>query len=76
MQKGFDSDTIKQALENTDFDEQTQLKELIERKYAGKIAEGGTDKVYFALIRRGFSYNAVRNALKNYSDELDYSGDE
>ncbi|MBR6902555.1 MAG: regulatory protein RecX [Clostridia bacterium] len=76
MQKGFDSDTIKQALENTDFDEQEQLKELIERKYASKIAEGETEKVYAALIRKGFSYNAVRNALKSYGEELDYSGDE
>lgn len=76
MQKGFDSETIKQALESTDFDEQTQLKELIERKYASKIAKGETQKVYSALIRKGFSYGAVRSALKNYSDELDYSGDE
>lgn len=76
MQKGFDSGTIKEALQSTDFDEREQLKELIERKYASKIAEGETGKVYAALIRKGFSYNAVRNALKSYGEELDYSGDE
>lgn len=76
MQKGFDSKTIKQALQSTAFDEQEQLKELIERKYASKIAEGEAEKVYAALIRKGFSYNAVRSALKSYLEELDYSGDE
>ena len=30
-------------------------------------------RVYAALVRKGFSFSAVRNALKKYSEELEYS---
>ena len=30
-----------------------------------------TPKVYAALVRKGFSYGAVRDALKKYRDEFD-----
>ena len=73
ISKGFNSQTVKKVLDCTGFNEQNQLSELIGRKYAAKIAAGQTQKVYAALIRKGFSYNAVREALKKYSEDLYYS---
>ena len=73
LAKGFSGTTIKEALEKADFDESAQIKSLLEGKYRGKLAAGETEKVYTALIRRGFSYAAVREALKQYSEELKYN---
>lgn len=73
--KGFSSETVKTALNSAAFDEKNQLELLIRKKYKSKILSGETDKVYAALIRKGFSYNAVREALKEYSEELEYLGD-
>ncbi|MBO4692939.1 MAG: regulatory protein RecX [Clostridia bacterium] len=74
--KGFNSDTINEALEGAAFDEDKQLRELIERKYNGKLLSGDIDKVYAALVRKGFSYSAVRNALKEFSRKIELSGEE
>ena len=76
LQKGFNKSTVVSALENTVFDEQDQLNTIITRKYASKLAAGETEKVYAALIRKGFSYRDVREALKKYSEELEFTGDE
>lgn len=76
LQKGFDKNTVTSALETTEFDEQNQLNTIIERKYAAKLAAGETEKVYAALVRKGFSYRDVREALKKYSEQLEFTGDE
>lgn len=73
--KGFSADTVKAALEQTEFDEIRQIKELLEKKYKSKLLSGDTDKVYAALIRKGFSYSAVREALKQTVSELEFIGD-
>ena len=76
LQKGLRSSDIKAALENTVFDQADQLHTLIERKYARRLAAGERDKVFAALVRKGFSYSAVREALKVFGEEVEYSGDE
>ena len=76
LAKGFSRDTVNSAIQDTEFDEQGQIKEIIRSKYAKKICDGEVDKVYSALIRKGFSYGAVRDALKEYSEELKYSGEQ
>ena len=76
LQKGFKSQDIKEALEDAVFDEESQLKALIERKYAARLAAGERDKVFAALVRKGFSYRAVRDALRSRGEELEYNGDE
>ena len=75
LAKGFNSATVKAALEKAEFDEAEQISALIEEKYARELAAGDTDKVYAALIRQGFSYGGVRDALKNYSEKLKYNED-
>ena len=73
--KGFSSDTVNSALENARFDECSQITSLLEKKYKTKLLSGETDKVYAALIRKGFSYQSVRECMKKYSEELEFSGD-
>ena len=73
--KGFSADTVKAALEQTGFDEAAQIKELLEKKYKSKLLSGDTDKVYAALVRKGFSYSAVREALKSFVSGLEFIGD-
>lgn len=76
LAKGFDIQTVKAALDCTDFDEKEQINGLLERKYAKYLAAGETEKVYAALVRKGFSFAAVRDTLKQYNEELMYNGDE
>ena len=73
LAKGVPYETAKAAADNSDTDEEEQLRRLIEKKYARKLnEENGTQKVYAALIRKGFSFSAVRSVLKKYSEELEY----
>ncbi len=74
--KGVPYDIANEALSDNEVDEEEQIKAVIEKKYKNKLlAENGTEKVYAALIRKGFSFSAVRNALKKYSEELEFSED-
>lgn len=67
LQKGVPYDMAKDVLSECDSDEGAQIEALINKKYRTKLmVEGGKEKVYAALIRKGFSYEAVKNALKNY----------
>lgn len=75
LQKGVPYDLAKAVLEETEADEQTQIKNLISKKYRSKLAqEKGSEKVFAALVRKGFSYSEVREALKSYIEnyEEDY----
>lgn len=72
--KGLPADLIDEALDGTGVDEKEQIAALIKKKYRTKLqSENGVQKVYAALIRRGFSFEAVRRCLKEYSEELEYS---
>ncbi len=76
MLKGVPKEIASDALDNEDADESEQIAALIAKKYRTKIAsENGVQKVYAALIRKGFSYGKVRDALKKYSEELLYGED-
>ncbi len=71
--KGVPYELARQKLEETEINEEAQIAELLERKYTYKLTqENGTQKVYAALIRKGFSFSAVKAALKKYSEELEF----
>ena len=71
--KGLSYDLIKQVLSEQETDEETQIANLLESKYAYKLTlENGTEKVYAALIRKGFSYGAVKTAMKKYIEQLEF----
>ncbi len=68
--KGVPYDMAKSVLEETETDELSQIKNVIEKKYRTKLlGENGVQKVYAALVRKGFSYDAVKTALKTYIEE-------
>ncbi len=69
--KGVPYDLAKQVLSEDETDEQTQIKNLLDKKYRTKLSqEKGGEKVFAALVRKGFSYSAVREALKSYIKEM------
>ena len=72
--KGISASVAKELCERDESDETEKIKKLIKTKYAGKVAtEEGVRKVFGALIRHGYSYGDVRDALKAYSEEIEYS---
>lgn len=71
--KGVPREIINEVLQETEFDEAQQIRALIDKKYARRLQSGeDTQKVYAALVRKGFSYSAVREALKTKAEELEY----
>lgn len=74
LEKGVPYDMAKEVVSQIDVQEETKISALIEKKYAYKLSQpNGTEKVYAALIRKGFSYSSVKAALKKYSEELEFS---
>ena len=74
IEKGVPTALAKETVARLETDEDAQIRAVIEKKYARKLeTENGPEKVYAALIRKGFSFGAVRDVLKKYSEELEYS---
>lgn len=68
--KGIPYQTVKYLAEEDCSDESEKIKNLIETKYASKLAtKDGAKKVFAALLRKGYSYSDVRSALNAYLDE-------
>ena len=74
--KGLSYDLIREMLDSGEIDEEEKIENLLEGKYARKLTEEkGAEKVYAALVRKGFSYSAVRTAMKNFTQELEFCED-
>ena len=70
--KGIPTSVIKFVLEDIEFDELSQILAVIEKKYRAKMdTKENIQKVYAALIRKGFSYSAVRDVIKKYTQEIE-----
>ncbi len=70
--KGIPKDIIKSVLEETDFDENSQIEAIINKKYRAKMnSKEEMQKAYAALIRKGFSYSAVSDVIKKYTKEIE-----
>lgn len=77
MNKGFPKDLITELINGSEVDERQQIREVLEKKYRTKLSnEENIKKVYAALIRKGFSFSAVKEELKAYSEELALSFEE
>lgn len=62
--KGIDRDVVSMVLSETDFDE-GELVTLIERKYLRYLSdEKGIQKTVNSLLRMGYSYGEIRDALR------------
>ena len=67
--KGISRDIANIALEEAEFPE-TKLRELVERKYMRYLNdEKGLKKTINALLRAGYSYSEIRDALKEVAEE-------
>ena len=77
MRKGVNRDIIDDVLSEAEFPD-NRLREIIERKYMRFLdTEKGVQKTVNSLLRLGYSYGEIRNALKEISDaealcEVDY----
>jgi len=75
--RGVPKDLAKEILSENETDENEQIAELLNKKYRTKLENPeNVKKVYAALIRKGFSFSAVKDALKKYSEELEYQSEE
>lgn len=71
-EKGVPRELIKEMAIEQSTDECSQIRALLEKKYRGGLEnEEKLRKTYAALIRRGFSFGAVREVMRQYSEELE-----
>jgi regulatory protein len=71
FRKGIDREIIREVLEETDFDE-SELVSLIERKYGIYLGdEKGIAKTINGLLRMGYSYGEIRDALKTINENIE-----
>lgn len=77
MNKGFPKEIIDELINSSSVDERQQIREILDKKYRFKLEmRESVEKVYAALIRKGFSFSAVREELKAYSEELSLQSEE
>lgn len=72
-QKGIDRDIIDDVLADIEIDEDEQIKTVIERKYARSLSdERGRRRAVAGLQRMGYSYSAIRSAMREYMEPEEY----
>lgn len=70
FRKGVDRDTVHGVLDEFTFDTDT-LSDIIKRKYLSKMSdEKGRKRAVGALMRLGYSYGEIRDALENIDVEI------
>ena len=78
--KGIKKELLSEVLEQTECDEECQIKALIDKKYYrylnDKNDRKSIDKVYSSLARKGFSFGAIKRVLKEYIDSLEFTDEE
>ena len=68
--KGVDREIISGVLDEISFDTD-RLSDIIKRKYLAKMTdEKGRQKAFNALLRLGYSYGEIRDALENMQEEF------
>lgn len=73
LEKGVPYEMAKEIIENGENDEEKQIINLLNGKYASKLTlENGKQKVYAALVRKGFSYGAIRSAFEKYYENAEF----
>ena len=68
--KGIARETIQNVMDEISFDSDA-LSDIIRRKYLDRMSdEKGRQKAFNALLRLGYSYSEIRDALKNLDEEI------
>ncbi len=69
-QEGIDSDLIDDAAEEVEYNPVETIVLLIERKYKNKLGDKASiDKVIAALMRKGYSFSEIKEALSQFDPE-------
>ena len=56
-------------------DDSERIRELLQLKFSTKLGdEKGRQSVFIALIRKGFAYSDIRNAMREYMED-EFNGD-
>ncbi len=70
MRQGLDGATIDEAIGEIPFEEQvSSARALLEKKMKGDEREDALRRAVQSVLRRGFSYDAVRAAADRYKEE-------
>ncbi len=76
VNKGIDRNIARAALDMFEVDATLQIKAIIQKNYRQKLTtDGGVQKVFAALLRKGFNYSDVKSVLAEYNEELKYNGE-
>lgn len=71
-EKGIDRDLIDEVLAEYEIDEDAQIREIIEKKYARALSdEKGRRRAVSALTRLGFHYQAIHSVMNEYLEETE-----
>lgn len=69
MLKGVDRDIVSRVVDEIEFDPQEEIREILEKKYAGRLNdEKQIRKAYNALVRLGYRYSDIISVLRLYSE--------
>lgn len=73
IQKGIDRGLIDEVLCEFDVDEEEQIREIIEKKFARSLSdEKGRRRAISALQRMGYSFSAIKPVIREYTDTEEY----
>ena len=76
-QEGIDPDLVDDAAESAEYDPIEAIVGLIERKYKQKLNDkDNTQKVIAALMRKGYGFSEIKEALSQFDTENDFYSEE
>lgn len=74
--EGIDREIVNEVSECVECDNADTIKSLIERKYIGKLnSQKDIDRMLSALIRKGYSYNEIKQVLRDLEIEIRFTED-
>ena len=66
--RGVDKELIEELLESEAPDESAQIcRELKKRSYSTELDNKAEQRIYAALLRKGYTYGAIRDAIRTYT---------
>ena len=66
--RGVDKELIEELLEAEAPDEIAQIcRELKKRRYSAELDNKAEQRIYAALLRKGYTYGAIRDAIRTYT---------
>lgn len=70
--KGIDRDTAEEVLDEYGLDEPAMILDLLEGKFSGDLSDPkGINRTIASLTRYGYQYGDIRDALREYADNME-----